>query len=88
MENAENAALHECAIDLRKSATSISDKIKNQSLILESIKSQIERNDQEFKKHQGVFSVTMVKLDNDKRNMLIMMLLAIIFGLIYIIKTY
>lgn len=88
MENTENAALHECAIDLTKSATEISNKIKNQSLILESIQSQIESNDQTFKKNQGIFSIALDRLDNDKRNILIVFLIALILLLAYIIKTY
>jgi len=88
MENTENTALHECAIDLTKSATEISNKIKNQSLIIESIQSQIESNDQTFKKNQGIFSIALDRLDHDKRNILIVFLIALILLLAYIIKTY
>lgn len=87
METPENEQLHTFTVDLSRKVTEISDKIKNQSLILESIGHQAKNNDQSFKKNQDLFSEALIKLDKDKRNMLIIILIFIIIILLYILKN-
>lgn len=87
MQNTDNEKLRSFTIDLSRQVTEISDKIKNQSIILESVKHQAKNNDESFKKNQDIFLDVLRRLDNDKRNLLIVFLLAIISVLIYILRS-
>lgn len=87
MESPEKIALHSCAVQLTKKASEISEKIKNQSLMLESIQVQVDSNSQTFKKNQSVFFDALDRLDRDKRNVLMMFLILVVVLLVYALKN-
>lgn len=81
----ETEKLQDFTMDLSKKVTEMSSKIKNQSLILESIENQAECNSEIFSRNQGLFGEALNKLEKDKRGILIVFLLAVIAVLIYIL---
>lgn len=87
MQEGGNEKLQTFTIDLSKKVTEISDKIKNQSLMLESIQYQAKNNADSFRKNQHMFSEALATLDHDKRNTLIALLLIVIIVLVYILRT-
>lgn len=84
----ETEELKTFTVDLSRKVTEITDKIKTQSLMLETIQGQAKANDEAFKKNKNIFSDTLHRLDNDKRNSLIVLLLLAIIFLTYILKIY
>lgn len=88
MEIENEKELHLFTKDLTKKASEISSKITNQSLILEAIHSGIEGNNDEFHKNLNSFDLAIHKLENDKRNLLIIGLIGIVIILLYVIRAY
>lgn len=86
MESPEKTVLHSAAVELTKKASEISEKIKSQSLMLESIQVQVDSNSETFKKNQNVFFDALDRLDRDKRNVLIVFLAFVVILLLYILK--
>lgn len=87
MEMPEKTVLHSCAVELTKKASEVSEKIKAQSAMLESIQVQVDSNSQVFKRNQGVFFDALDRLDRDKRNVLMMFLFLVVFLLVYMLKS-
>lgn len=86
MEGIENEKLHSFTVDLSKKATEIKNQISTQSLMLESIQYQSNKNQESFQQNKDIFTAALIMLDKDKRNIVIMGLVLTIFLLIYILK--
>lgn len=86
MDASEEEKLHAFTVDLSKKAIDIRGQIGNQGLLLESIQYQAQENSKAFERNRVLFGQVLSKLDQDKRNYLIIFLLIVIVILIYILK--
>ena len=87
MEKIESDTLQNFTIDLTQKAEIIKKQINNQSLLLETIQYQANKNEDMFLKNSNFFEKALIELDKDKRNHLILFLILIIIVLIYIIRN-
>lgn len=86
MEEHKTDELREFTLNLSEKAADITNEIKKQNLMLESITHQAEENDKIFNRNMNIFADAMRILDKDKRNTVIVLLFITIVVLLYILR--
>ncbi|KAI5172707.1 hypothetical protein PAEPH01_1797 [Pancytospora epiphaga] len=87
MEGFTNEQLvHQATVNLTKTAVNISNKIKEQTMILEEISGESRLDMDKFAKNSRVFDETITCLENDQRNKIIIVLLIIVLILVYYLR--
>jgi hypothetical protein len=87
MDEVDNEKLHDFTIDLSQKASNIKNQITNQGLLIESINYQSNQNEKSFEKNKSIFDEALIRLDKDKRNIVIFTLLFTIFILVFILRN-
>lgn len=79
--------LHASILNLTQTAEEVNKKIKEQSLVVETIKSESRINMDMFMDNTKAFDAAIDNLEKDKRNKLILCLLIIVIILIYYLRS-
>lgn len=86
-EELESKQLHRSAASLKNTAAEINKKIKEQSVVIETIQNESKASDDKFTKNNRGFDEALEKYDSDNRNVLLIALIILIIVLVYYIKS-
>ncbi len=87
MDNPDkNDILYTSALQLTEAATEINKKIKDQTEMVVDMKKNSLKNNKKFESNTNIFNTAIDEIENDKRNVLILVLLFILLVLVYYLK--
>lgn len=79
--------LYQSSVNLTKAATEIAKKIDDQSFVIEAITNESQKSLDKFGKNSHAFSLAIETLENDKRSILIMILLVVVILLVCYLRS-